>query len=166
LASPKEGLVHSLISFNGLGWCSKQGSNFCKQLGKDWENKQIGSADLQQLWDHYDKDRNGYLDRKEATAFLHDLGKAIGAEISEEKALEMFETHSVVTGVSSEGEVRAIPRSSFARLFVSAPTLEGRYAMTVSLQQAAGSDEVPSAAPALDLPTDFPFTESHMLCVS
>lgn len=91
---------------------------------------------MQTLWDHYDKDNNGHLDQAELTAFLQDLGKALGTTIAPETIEQLFTEHSelvTVQKLSTLSFVRAVTRESFTKLFLATPAASGRYVLSASL---------------------------------
>jgi EF-hand domain pair len=81
---------------------ARMGANPCKELGI--QDREIGSKDLLELWDKYDKDGNGKLDRAEALAFLKDFGKAIGVKIEPDNAERYLTEHCDNDGTLSQDQ--------------------------------------------------------------
>mmetsp|Transcript_20058 Transcript_20058/g.29824 ORF Transcript_20058/g.29824 Transcript_20058/m.29824 type:complete len:153 (+) Transcript_20058:28-486(+) len=52
------------------------GNNACKKFGVT-EGKKIDSEMVEQLWNAYDKDKSGTLQKREAERFLKDLSRAV-----------------------------------------------------------------------------------------
>ena len=122
-------------------------SNPCRALG--FEGKPIGTAQLQELWNKYDKNHNGILEADEVEKFCLDLGQAINHPISVSEAKALYDAHNTGTGLTKD---------QFFSLFVAvaqeadqSDPSASRLNMTESLLS-HGSDEVPSPSPALITP--------------
>ena len=121
-------------------------SNPCKVLG--FQGKQIGTAQLEELWNKYDKNHNGILEAEEVEAFCHDFGQAIDHPISSADASQLFQTHATGSGLTKE---------QFFGLFVdfvhdldASDPGSSRLSMTQSLVS-HGTDAVPSAMPISEM---------------
>lgn len=123
------------------------GGNPCKALAVD--SKVIGSQDLQQIWDKYDKDGNGMLDWHEITQFLKDLSEAIHTQISPENVRALFLEHAQPSPDPRRSDT-GITRDHFTLFFFGAAAgAHKRLEMTASLEAELEPSGVPSPSPAV-----------------